>query len=127
MVFQVGSMGPPIVDKPYKNIQNLREGMTASEEKGVFRQTGMELLYKRIKRPEIKELFRVGDRSMSRWRRRLRGGLSDGSKCSGFNQKTASWKMLRLKDCPLIHFYTVWKGAGWAVVWEAVIHFDIFY
>jgi hypothetical protein len=31
-----------IVDKPYKNIQNLREGMTASEEGGILRQMRME-------------------------------------------------------------------------------------
>jgi hypothetical protein len=63
-----------IVDKPYKNMLKPWKGKTPSEEKGVFRQTGMELHYRveGLRDREIGELFRVGDGSVSQERKRLR-------------------------------------------------------
>jgi hypothetical protein len=54
-------------------------GKTVAEEKEVFRQTGVELLYwvGGLRGQEMGELFRVGDKSMRQERRRLRDRLSD--------------------------------------------------
>jgi len=55
-----------IADKPYKNMLKPLDGKTASEEKGVLRQTGMELHYreKGLRGREIGEVFGVGDKSV---------------------------------------------------------------
>jgi hypothetical protein len=68
-----------IVDEPYKTMLKPRNGRTASEEKGVLRQKGMELHYRAggLRDREIGELFRVGYRSKNQERRRSRDRLSD--------------------------------------------------
>jgi NADPH:quinone reductase-like Zn-dependent oxidoreductase len=68
-----------IGDKPYKGMLKPWNGKSASEEKGVLPQTGMELIYRvgGLRGREIGELLRVGYRSVSQERKRLRDRLSD--------------------------------------------------
>ena len=95
-----------IVDKPY-----------TSEEKGVLGQTGMELLYRAggLRGWEIGELFRVGDRSVSQERRRLRDRLSDNRNAqdllNGLLGKRNDWRIeplifpIRHPRCSLIRIH----------------------
>ena len=103
-----------IVDKPYKNMLKPWNGKTALEEKGVFRQMGMEFHYRvgGLRGREIGELFRVGYRSVSQEWRRLRDRLSDDRNVQnlfkGLLGKCNGWRIGPLIQCRGRFIHTSW-------------------